>query len=254
MVSVEKRIKRGWMKLKVKEIIEETHDTQTLILVNEEEGTRAFDYIAGQYLTFRFDHISEKPVVRSYTMSSSPCQKESIAVTVKSIENGFVSKHLCQDVKVGDVLRARGPIGRFCFNPDSDEKNLVMIAAGSGVTPFISIMREYQNHLGEVGYPSTMGLLVSFRSRNDLICWKDIESFMQHKSIHVMVTLSREESSENQFAFGRINDQLLHKFFQGKYDKTTFMTCGPDAMMNLTKDHLLTNNVEESHIKLESFS
>ena len=77
------------MNLKVSKIVEETHDSRTFF-EDAEEGGRQFDYTAGQYLTFRFDDISTKPVVRSYTMSSSPIEKENIAVTVKEVENGFV--------------------------------------------------------------------------------------------------------------------------------------------------------------------
>jgi len=98
MPGVERRVKRGWMNLLVKRIIQETHDTRTLILVDEKSGSREFDYIPGQYLTFRFDHISEKPVVRSYTMSSAPVEGDFSAVTVKEVEDGFVSRYLCRAV------------------------------------------------------------------------------------------------------------------------------------------------------------
>ena len=66
------RRKKGWMNLKVSKIVSETHDTKTFYLEDADDGGLVFDYIAGQYLTFRFDTLSEKPIVRSYTMSSSP--------------------------------------------------------------------------------------------------------------------------------------------------------------------------------------
>ena len=72
MTATPMRGKKGWMNLKVVDVVHETHDTDTFYLVNEDEGERAFDYIAGQYLTFRFDGVQDKPLVRSYTMSSSP--------------------------------------------------------------------------------------------------------------------------------------------------------------------------------------
>src|SRR5690606_8692796 len=70
----QRRVKRGWMNLKVTRIVDETHDTKTFYMEDADEGGRPFDFIAGQYLTFRFDAITEKPLVRSYTMSGSPCQ------------------------------------------------------------------------------------------------------------------------------------------------------------------------------------
>ena len=78
----QRRIKRGWMNLRVDRVVHDTHDTDTFILVDADEGGRAFDYIAGQYLTFRFDDIEAKPIVRSYTMSSSPNQPGFAAFTV----------------------------------------------------------------------------------------------------------------------------------------------------------------------------
>ena len=249
-----RRLKRGWMPLKVTKVIHENHDTRTLIMVNEEEGCRAFDYIAGQYLTFRFDELAPKPIVRSYTMSSSPCQEDYIAVTVKEVEDGFISKHLCNEVKEGDVLKARGPIGRFCYDEEKDHKNLTMVAAGSGVTPFISIMREYAPLLGKENAPEKMLLLVSFRSTNDLICWDDIESLRKYPNIEVVTTLSREDRRDSGFLYGRIDKDMLARVVGSQCQETTFMTCGPDVMMNMTVDYVLANGVQPEHMKKESFA
>ena len=69
------RRKKGWMNLKIDKIVEETWDTKTFFFTDADDGDRPFDYIAGQYLTFRYDGVSDKPVVRSYTMSSSACEE-----------------------------------------------------------------------------------------------------------------------------------------------------------------------------------
>ena len=85
MDNQNRRVKRGWLNLKVTDVIDETHDTKTFIMVDGDEGGRPWDYWAGQYLTFRFDTVAEKPVVRSYTMSSSPNQGDFCAFTVKRV-------------------------------------------------------------------------------------------------------------------------------------------------------------------------
>lgn len=242
------------MPLKVTEVIEENHDTRTLIMVNAEEESRAFDYIAGQYLTFRFDEIASKPVVRSYTMSSSPCQEDFIAVTVKEVEGGFVSKHLCSDVKVGSILKARGPIGRFCYDGTTDHSNLTMIAAGSGVTPFVSILREYAPYLGTENSPKKMRLLVSFRSTKDLICWKDLVSLQDHPGIEILTTLSREDRRNEGFLYGRIDQDMLGNVLGEQCLDTTFMTCGPEVMMDTTVNYVLSKKVMPKHMKKESFA
>lgn len=248
-----RRIKRGWMNLRVDRIVEDTWDTKTFILVDADEGGRPFDYVAGQYLTFRFDDVAEKPIVRSYTMSSSPCQEGFSAFTVKRVEGGKISNWLCDEVKVGSVLRARGPIGKFVFDPKIDKKHLIMVAGGSGVTPFISIVREHQAHLGKTGSPERMTLLVSYRSKQDLICWPEIEAARQVEGVKVHVTLSREAAEAEGFWHGRITDEQLVKAIGGDYQAATFMTCGPQAIMDHAAAHWRQAGVPEEHIKMESF-
>ncbi len=254
-VVKKRRIKRGWMNLEVSEIVDENPTTKTLYLVDQEEKNCAFDYIPGQYLTFRFDHLSAKPVARSYTMSSSPCQKQAVAVTVRQVEEPFISKYLCQKVKKGDILRARGPIGRFVYEPIKDHKHLVMIAGGSGVTPFISIMREYAPYLGEDSFPQKMTLFVTFRSDEELMCWKEIEELQRVEGIQIVVTLSRQEQmpEDKIFRKGRITTDILKDSLEGGYENKTYMTCGPQGLMDLVKNHLTKVGVTQEHIKLESF-
>ncbi len=246
-----RRIKRGWMNLLVKEVVHDTHDTDTFILVDADEGGRPFDYVAGQYLTFRFDDIEAKPLVRSYTMSSSPCQPAYSAFTVKRVEGGKISNWLCDTVKAGTVLRARGPIGKFVFEPEKDSSHLFMVAGGSGVTPFVSIMREYVNRLGQAGAPGKVSLLVSYRSREDLICWPDLLEIKKVPGAQVYTTLSRENVPD--FWHGRISDEMLGKAIGGAYQDMTFMTCGPQAIMDQTVAHLKAKGVDDLRIKTESF-
>jgi len=249
-----RRIKRGWMNLKIKSIKNECHDTKTLYFIDADEGGVPFDYIAGQYITFRFDDVSDKPVVRSYTMSSSPREKEVLAVTVKEVEDPFISRLLVRDTEVDQVYRARGPIGKFVYEPENDEKHLVMIAGGSGVTPFISIMREYMDRLGKEDAPEKMTLLVSYRSKADLILWDAIEQINTHPQCRIVTTLSREDATGDGFWYGRIDASMISKLLDGNFTGKTFMTCGPDAIMNTAVACAKAHGVEDRHIKTESFS
>jgi ferredoxin-NADP reductase len=252
-MEITRRIKRGWMNLRISKIDRETHDTITLSLVDNEDGGRQFDYISGQYLTFRFDELAPKPVVRSYTMSSSPCEIDYSAITVKTVDNGWISKHLVEETKVGDVLRARGPIGRFCYNPETDQEHLVMIAGGSGVTPFVSILREHADSLGKPGSPRKMSLLVCYKSQRDLICWDLLQKVSKIPGISIVTTLTRENAPEKNFLSGRISEPMIENLVHGDYKNSTYMTCGPTEMMSLVERHLLSHNVAPANIKMESF-
>lgn len=244
-----RRIKRGWMNLRVDKILPETHDTRTLYLVDAEDGGCAFDYQPGQYLTFRFDDLADKPLVRSYTMSSSPCQKDHIEVTVKTVSHGIVSHYLCEKVMEGDILRARGPIGRFGYEPNKDLPRLVMIGAGSGVTPFLSMLREY-TQAGSSILPD-MVLIVSYRSEEDLIGWDLLQEVRQHSNVRVVVSLSRQHHPD--FRFGRIDENFLTKVLQGDFLHRTFFICGPEGLLTSLPPFLSAQGVQPVCIKTESF-
>jgi ring-1,2-phenylacetyl-CoA epoxidase subunit PaaE len=247
------RRKKGWMPLKIVNIREENHNTRTIYLHDAEDGGRQFDYIAGQYLTLRFDDLSDKPVARSYTMSSSPRQSEHIAITIKEVPDPFVSRYLVRDLKVGDIVRARGPMGKFCYDPSTDQEHLVMVGAGSGVTPFISIMGEFGIKLGQPGCPKQLSLLVSYQSQKDLILWEEICALKALPNCRIVTSLSRESVIDPNFWQGRINESAIDRFVDGNYSGKTFMTCGPQALMDLTENALKAKGVPDSCIKTESF-
>ena len=251
--TVAPRRKKGWMNLKVTRVIEETWDTKTFVMEDAEDGSCPFDYIAGQYLTFRFDDISERAVARSYTMSSSPNQEGFAAVTIKRVVGGLVSNYFCDKVIEGSVLKARGPIGRFTWDSTRCRKQLVMVGAGSGVTPFISILRAYADTLGQEGSPEKMTLLVAYRSKQDLICWDDIIALQKVPGIRIFTTLTREDARAEGFLHGRPDEPMLVGVCEDTYEDATYMTCGPDAMMKLVCEFLQKQNVPDEHIMLESF-
>jgi ferredoxin-NADP reductase len=240
------------MPLKIDKVIEETHDTKTFVMVDADDGGRPFDFVAGQYLTFRFDDLADKPVVRSYTMSGSPMQTDNSIFTVKRVDGGLISNWLCDNVKEGDILKARGPIGRFVFEPEKDNEHLLMVAGGSGVTPFVSIMRQYLNTLGQEGSPKKMTLLIAYRSTNDLILWEDLKKIDATPGARVVTTLTRE--TKDGFWQGRPDDNMLTELFAGSYADVTVMTCGPEAMMSLVEEHCKKHGMDEQHIKTESFA
>lgn len=265
------RVKRGWMGLRIAEIRDETPDTKTFIFVDAETGGRAFDYRAGQYLTFRYDTIAAKPLVRSYTMSSAPIDGDFVAVTVKRVAGGVVSNWMCDDLQVGDVLRARGPIGKFVYDPEHDETKLVFVAAGSGVTPFLSIMKEYASAretfqtLANCGFrrPSELVLLVSFRTLEDIICAADLRALAKRSGVRVQLTFSRlpdvdppalQHPNFGPIWKGRITSEQLAAVCKDDFSATTFFTCGPEDLMQSVAVFLREQGVAEKNIKLESFA
>lgn len=236
--------------MQVIDVVVETHDTKTFHFIDADFGRYRFDYHAGQYLTFRFDQFGGKPVVRSYTMSSSPVQKEFVSITVKRTTGGIISNWLYDNLRKDMILLARGAIGKFCYDADSDYAHLFMIAAGSGVTPFLSITRQFMHPEAE-NPPAEMSLLISQRTTRDLIGWRLLETFAQKKKFHLYLTLSGEEDSR--FWHGRITAAMLDDIIGAGVRDKTFMLCGPAGMMETVADYLLDRDVDRDQIKTESF-
>ncbi len=247
------RRKKGWMSLKVSRIEDETWDTKTFYLEDAQEGGCPFDYVAGQYLTLRFDGIAERAVARSYTMSSSPVQEGFCALTIKRVEKGLVSNWMCDNLKVGDEVKALGPIGKFCYDPLKFRSHLVMLGAGSGVTPFVSMLRQYAKTLGQEGSPQKMTLIVAYRSKQDLISWDELVSLNKIPGINIITTLTREDARGEGFLHGRPDDAMFRSLLSNTYGEGSYMTCGPEAMMDQFVEFLKHEGVPEEHIHLESF-
>lgn len=238
------------MKLRVIAIVNETHDTRTFRLADAEEGGCQFDYYAGQYLTFRFDHFEGRAVARSYTISSSPAQPDFVSITVKRTVGGVVSNWLYDNLREDMILRARGAMGNFCYDVTRDHPHLFMIAAGSGVTPFLSIIRQFMPATAQAA-PKEMSLLVSYRTSRDLIGWQELQAFSASPRFNLHLTLTGEQDSR--FQHGRINAALLNTVLQGEVTDKTFMLCGPTAMMETVSTALLAAGVDKAQIRTESF-
>jgi ferredoxin-NADP reductase len=126
-----------------------------------------------------------------------------------------------------------------------------MVGAGSGVTPFVSILREFHDKTGLPGAPERMTLLVAYRSRNDLISWETLEKVSSPQS-RVITTLTREEADG--FLHGRPSPDMIDQILNNKYDDTTFMTCGPEVMMEMVTQHAKSRGVPAERIHTESFA
>ena len=98
-----------------------------------------------------------------------------------------------------------------------------------------------------------MKLLVSYRSQKDLICWPTLVELNSKKNIEVVTTLSREHAEDLGFLYGRIDTHMLNSFFADYTKQRTYMTCGPQAMMNLVEEVLSKNAIAKENIKTESF-
>src|ERR1700749_3106837 len=133
------------LQLKVEAIKWETPDTATFFF-SEIHG-RKISYKAGQFITLVFEHHAEE-IRRSYSLSSSP-DEDLLAITVKRIANGEISRFLLTKVKPGDIFTAVEPAGRFTLANLEAEKDVFLFAAGSGIVPVFSQLKYALNRPGK---------------------------------------------------------------------------------------------------------
>ena len=130
---------REYFQVPVAEVIRETDEACSLVLAVPPPLTSAFDYRPGQFVTVRVPSERCGSVARCYSLSSSPLLGERPAITVKRTEGGYASNWIFDRVRAGTVLDLLPPAGTF--SPPSLDGDLLLFAAGSGITPVMSILK-----------------------------------------------------------------------------------------------------------------
>jgi 3-ketosteroid 9alpha-monooxygenase subunit B len=120
--------------LRVREVVQETPDACSVVF-----DSPGFDYRPGQFLTLRIPSDRCGSVARCYSLSSSPHTDDALRVTVKRTADGYGSNWICDSVTAGDELESLAPAG--IFTPSSLDEDLLLFAAGSGITPVMSIVK-----------------------------------------------------------------------------------------------------------------
>ena len=130
---------RAYHQVRVAEVISETDDAFSLVLAVPPELAGAFAYRPGQFLTVRIPHDRDGSVARCYSLSSSPHAGDLPTITVKRTADGHASNWIADHVRAGFVLDTLPPAGTF--SPGSLEGDFLLFAAGSGITPVVSILK-----------------------------------------------------------------------------------------------------------------
>ncbi|MGY2063304.1 FAD-binding oxidoreductase, partial [Nocardia gipuzkoensis] len=125
--------------LRVAAVIAETADACSLVFDVPEELRERFTYQPGQFLTLRIPSDRTGSVARCYSLASSPHTDDQPKVTVKRTAEGYASNWVCDNVKAGDELEVLPPSG--VFTPKDLDEDLLLFAAGSGITPVMSILK-----------------------------------------------------------------------------------------------------------------
>src|ERR1700692_1939459 len=232
------------MRLLLSQIEQQTHDTKTLRFQILDE--KRFCAKPGQFLTFQWP-IDGQRVRRSYTVSSSPVHENYVEITPKRMENGCVSVFLNERATPGLTVEASGPYGRFYFD-ETLHKSIVLIAAGSGITPMISMLR----YIDDLELATPVTLLYCVRTAADIIFENELARLSRSlPNFSYEVCLSRTDPTWKGRS-GRLTEEFVSQYV-ADLNSPTFFLCGPKGFMDNARQILSTLGVNQDRILQESF-
>lgn len=232
----------------VTEIKEETPDVKTFTLTADKNSDTPClaPFKAGQYITIHVT-VDDSPVTRAYSLSSAPslANKDSYKITIKRVENGLVSNYMLDQIKVGDHLDVSKPAGNFGYNPIRDEENVIAIAGGSGITPFMSLAWA----ILEGNYQCQLTVFYSVKTYEDIIFKKEIEEInKKNKGVKFIITLTREEKEG--YLNGHLTKEMLEPYIK---EFNTVLMCGPKELYRSMNELLNEFNIPRKSVHYENF-
>jgi len=208
--------------LEVADLIIESGDTLTFRLVPTDSMLPPF--LAGQYLALYLE-VDGICTSRPYSISSPPNQIGYYDITVKRVPNGLVSNFLLDQTRKGDRLTFSGPQGNFYFNPLVHGSTMICIAGGSGITPFMSMIRE----IIERGLSRKVILYYGNTSSDDIIFHEALAQIADQFERIRYIPVIENASNDYQGQCGLITGDLIQET-AGSMAEATFFLCGPQGM------------------------
>ncbi len=237
----EDKIPKGFHRIQIAEIVKLNPETVKVILAVPDALKSAFGYIPGQYLNFSIS-LNNKEFRRSYSICSG--QDEDLAVAVKKVDKGIVSAWFNEKAGAGTELLVSPPEGKFILG--ENENNIVAFAAGSGITPILSIAKSISASEGK------MRLFYGNKTKESILFKNEIDAL---DNISCKYFLSREKLDD--LAEGRLDKEQITNVI--KADLTilqadAFFLCGPEEMIMSAQEVLKMFGVSEKKIRFELFT
>jgi ring-1,2-phenylacetyl-CoA epoxidase subunit PaaE len=237
-------------KLTIQKIIKETENAVSILFDIPAELKASFSFVAGQYITIK-KVLSEKEVRRAYSICASPNSNE-LKVAVKAVEHGTFSTYATSKLKEGDVLEVAEPEGKFILKPEAN-KNYIAFAAGSGITPVLSMVKTVLENETSATFTLVYGnksaVSTIFKSELDALA----EKYPSQFNLHYMFSKKLKSDSK----FGRIDKNHTNYFVKNVHNDLSFdaaFLCGPEKMISTVSETLQENGLNEEAIHFELFT
>ncbi|MGV0746466.1 2Fe-2S iron-sulfur cluster-binding protein [Mycolicibacterium sp. XJ870] len=225
------------VRLTVREVVDESHDTRSLVFSVPDD--RRFAYRPGQFLTLRVPSELTGAVARCYSLASSPHTDEAPKVTVKRTAGGYGSNWLCDNISAGDTIEALPPSG--AFTPAGLDGDFLLWAAGSGITPVMSILKSVL-----VAGTGRVILCYANRDEQSVIFAAELRELAARYAGRITV-LHWLESVQGLPSRAQLSG------FAGIFSTYESFICGPAPYMAVVKDALSEAGVPRDRIHLEVF-
>ena len=210
-----------------------------------------FSFKAGQYITIKHNSEGEE-IRRAYSISSSP-EKKNITVGIKKVPTGLFSVYANTSLKEGDVLQVMPPEGRFIFEPNSKSDHVIAFAAGSGITPIMSIIHAVL----ESNPDNSMVLVYGNQKREETMFYERIMELKEIYTDRFFVQFLYSRAHEEDGLFGRIESSTVNYITRNKFKDRVFSAyyiCGPESMIHAVSDSLMEKGVHQDLIFTELFT
>jgi ring-1,2-phenylacetyl-CoA epoxidase subunit PaaE len=236
-------------KVHIQEIRPETTDAVSVVFKIPDNLKADFKFTAGQYLTLQ-TAINGEVIRRAYSICATPESGE-IRVAIKKVTKGVFSTYATTELKVGDAIEIAAPEGRFLLSPDAN-KNYIGFAAGSGITPILSMLKSVL----QTETTATFTLVYGNKSAADTIFYEELnqlkETYSDRFKLHYIFSRENVKNSLR----GRIDGNVTNYFVKNMYKETSFNAaylCGPEEMIKDVSKTLEKNNITKENIHFELF-
>jgi len=205
---------------------------------------------AGQHVDVRLTADDGYQAERSYSIASPPEEAPHVTLTIERIDDGEVSPYLTEELRVGDKLELRGPIGGYFVWEASMGGPLLLVAGGSGIVPLMAMI----NHRAAVRSTVATRLLYSSRSLEDLIYRDELDRLVSNTThLDVVYTFTRVQPPGWTGYHRRIDTELLREVAWPTDQRPLAFICGPTPFVETASASLVTLGYEAGRIKTERF-
>ena len=234
----------AWQLGEVAELVDETARVKTLVLeVPDWAGHRA-----GQHVDVRLTAEDGYQAQRSYSIASAP-EDERLAITVERLDDGEVSPYLTEELRPGDLIELRGPIGGYFVWDAGDDAPLLLVAAGSGVVPLMAMLR----HRAATGADVPARLLYSSRTLEEVIYRDELDRLSKaDPTLEVHYAVTREQPEGWSGYARRVDEEILRETAYPNGEGVAFV-CGPTRFVETVANGLLAVGYAPERVRTERF-